>query len=355
MSLGILTLSSAIGQTVTLSPSNTPKPEFRYNYNKVDFDYSIALDTGMNVVWDLSNMVILNEVKSFYYTKNPNYISFPNHEDHPNPSIDTGPSETDTTLLRSDNVILKITDTLFFQAYSIREEEPGLFDAYVNNEAIPTLKFPFDYNSSMELENWVIDHWNGYYSSLYSWKEGDATGSLITPDSLITNLLRIHTSHDRTPWGGLSMKRNTYEWYSQNSDTPLFKVEYKYSYYNDPMGVIESGHDTTAWLLTSIEYVPPSLYENQNDLIYPNPSSSHVSLKTNSKINTISIFDTEGKFIQSINGLEPNAIEMYLEINEIKWMQRYTLDVGNLITGVYYMRYTLENGKVLNKRFMVEN
>lgn len=69
MSLGILTLSSSIGQTVTLSPSNTPKPEYRYNDNKVYFDYSIALDTGVNVVWDLLDIDdLITGVYYMHYT-----------------------------------------------------------------------------------------------------------------------------------------------------------------------------------------------------------------------------------------------------------------------------------------------
>ena len=355
MSLGILTVSISIGQTVTLSHSNTPKAEYRYNYNKVDFNYSIVLDTGINLVWDLSNMVIQNETKSYYYTKDPNYDSFPGHEYHEIYSVPV--DNSDTTYLRSDDAIYKTTDTLFLQSHRIIQTPWG--EVYIGNCDIPVLKFPFDYNSYMDLGSYIGLNYMGLPTSTTTWKKGDATGSLILPDSILTDLLRLHTYYNYNNQdgnhSGYGRRKNTYEWYAQNSEIAFFKVEYSHSSYWDMGPSYNYGYDTTAWLLTSVEFVPMEENNDENPFIYPNPSSNFIILETKGEISAISIFDSYGKLMNDIKEPESEIIQMYWVDDELQYINGYTLDINDYTSGIYYINCLLTNGEILKKRFMVEN
>lgn len=355
MPFGILTLSSSIGQTVILSPSNTPKAEYRYNYNKVDFNYSIALDTGINVAWDLSNMVIQNETKSYYYTKDLNYESFPGHEYHEVYSIPI--DNSDTTYLRSDDAIYKSTDTLFFQTHRIVQAPWG--EVYIGNCLIPVLAFPFEYNSYMDLGSYSGTNYVGLPTSTATWKKGDATGSLILPDSVFTDFLRLHTYYNFNDQdgnhSGYGIRKDTYEWYAQNSEIAFFKVECSHSSYWDMGPSYNYGYDTTAWLLTSVEFVPIEEYGDEIPFIYPNPSSSFITLETKSEISSISIFDSHGKLVNDIKAPESAVIEMYWVDDELQYINGYTVQINDYASGIYFMKCVLTNGEILKKRFMVEN
>ena len=354
MSLGVLSLSSSIGQTVTLGLSNTPKAEYRYNYNKVNFNYSIALDTGINVVWDLSNMVIQNETKSYYYTKDPNYDSFPGNEYHEFYSIPI--DHSDTTYLRSDDAIYKSTDTLFFQSHRVIQT-PG--EVFIGNCVIPVLKFPFEYNSYMDLGSSSGMNWVELPTSTSTWKKGDATGSLILPDSVFTDFLRLHTyynfSNQDGNHSGHGRRKDTYEWYAQNSEIAFLKVECSHSSGWDMGPSYNYGYDTTAWLLTSVEFVPLEEYGDENPFIYPNPSSSFITLETKSEISSISIFNSHGKLVNDIKEPESAVIEMYWVDDALQYLNGYTVEINDYASGIYYMNCVLANGEILKKRFMVEN
>lgn len=75
------------------------------------------------------------------------------------------------------------------------------------------------------------------------------------------------------------------------------------------------------------------LFENRESAIYPNPGVDYINFNTDSRLETISVFDTYGQLI-SIKKLTNNRI-----------------DISQLPSGVYIMRFDAD-GKTMNKKFI---
>ena len=76
-----------------------------------------------------------------------------------------------------------------------------------------------------------------------------------------------------------------------------------------------------------------------NDLIiFPNPTSSFITIQSNNLISPISIYDITGKLVLQNNG----------NSNEI------ILDISNLNSGLYFIKSSSQNSSI-RKRFIVSN
>ena len=94
---------------VVLGPQNSPFRESEYIYKKVDSNVSARplLDLTPNIMnWDVRNLAITNESKSFYFTQDPSYKSFPIN--FPSWGIPY-PHNFDTSFIKSNGFVYRNT------------------------------------------------------------------------------------------------------------------------------------------------------------------------------------------------------------------------------------------------------
>ncbi len=148
-------------QPVLLSGKNTPKAEYAYVYKEIVFDYTKAIHAGADTVWDFSDIQILSDTTYSYYTHNSDYNSFLGYD---YPSYVTAPDPTDNSYLRSDNVIYRITDSSFYEAYHMSWISTAFSSQHIESGGEFVLKFPFQYNSYMSTGGETYSSWGDGYS-----------------------------------------------------------------------------------------------------------------------------------------------------------------------------------------------
>lgn len=321
-------------QITLVNSKNIPKSETRYVYQKVDFDFSNAVHGGSDTVWNFSDIINQVDTISYYFTRNPYYNSFPGY---------TSPANLDSNYLRSDNGIFKVTDTLFFKSHALIT--PSSFSGqnpYVGTLQYPILKFPFPFNDIIEIYNSI----NPGQITKIEWKESDAYGSLVTPDSVYNNLLRIHQYsyiwYDESH-SGHGKEVNTYEWYAENSELPLFKVAFSDSSYSD-FSPLTHVYDTIAWLFTSKVSIPYNSIEentcNNKLIIYPSPANDVLNIMSLYPVRNIEIFNMQGIILKTI--VEHSLTNTCL------------IDVKPFDNGLYLMRIQLKDGSIFCRKFLIE-
>jgi len=311
-------------QPILLNNKNTPKAEYTYVFKNIAFEYSKAIHSGADTIWDFSDIEILNDSTYNYYTHDSDYISFPGHEY----TSATPPDPTDTTYLRSNNAIFRITDTLFYQAYSVVYVPFPCYCTFIDNVVIPLLKFPFQYNS-------IIGS---------NWKKADAYGTVIFSDSSV-NMLRVTTHETHYQQTGnhshITDTVDTYEWYADNSELPFIRVvtigRYEYDFGGPPI----PSYDTIAWLFTAKIYNPPLIPEADSVAVFPSPAFDWVYLKTFFDVDRLSIYNIEGRLVNELFNLPGKT--------------KHPINIINLEKGIYILRGELSNGKTFYKKIFVGN
>lgn len=322
-------------QPILLNGKNTPKAECTYIYKKIKFNYANAIHAGPDTIWNFSDIEIQSDSTYDYYTRNPEYESFPGIYDFV--TVDP-PDPSDTTYLRSDNAIYRLTDSLFYQAYFLYNLiQPPNYATFIDDGVFPVFRFPFQYNSFMNMGSTTS------YSDYTKWKKGDAYGTIIIPDSTYSDVLRTNTYFDYFQEAGMShdsygRTTNTYEWYTDDSELPLMKVVVSDSWTMNSFGgsgLPNHTYDTTAWIFTTkINHnLPDSIF------VFPCPAYDWVYLKTYYDVNKLSIYNIEGRLVSELFNL-PGKI-------------KHPIEIINLEKGIYILRGELSNGKSFYKKIIV--
>jgi len=340
--IALLLNAEAISQITLLRTNNTPKAESQYIYQKVKINYNDAVFAGNDTIWNFSDMVFQNDSLNYYFTRNPYYNSFPGYQN---------PGTLDSTYLRSDNAIYRVTDTVFFKSHTIII--PPSFSGqnpYIGNVYYPILRFPFLLDSIIDLGGYQGSALGfSILQSCQNWKKADAYGSLQLSDTLLVNTLRLHTLYSYSALtgshSGFGETNNTYEWYDEKAELPLMKVEFSDSWSYD-MGLSTHSYDTSAWVFISKVNIPYNSipeYGNSSESmkIFPCPATDAVYIKTKKVIKTLKIY--------SIQGLLKGE---QLDLSAISDV--YRLNISMLENGLYLIKGTYNDGGMFCEKLLIE-
>jgi len=306
---------STYGQIALTKQNNTPDAEYRYHFKSVQFDYSSITYTGMDTIWNIDSLIFQNDILSKFFTRDTNYISFPGYSY--NPDLSPPPDPMDSTLLRTDNAICRITDSEMYQAYKVFFPPNGApFDDYIGETHIPYLQFPFYYNDSMDAGS-GISSFEGYYKKVDTWKIADAFGSLIVNDTVYKNTLRVFTYESiyvSVSHGFSDYTSNKYEWYTEDHQLPVLSLDFiEHEWLND--GTYQHNYDTVSWIFDFKEYVPPTAINEESVFsdyfsIYPCPAKDIININTTHPITNLKLYDLLGNEIINLNNHDISSINV---------------------------------------------
>ncbi|HBG70380.1 MAG: hypothetical protein A2W93_15670 [Bacteroidetes bacterium GWF2_43_63] len=325
---------------ITLSASNTPKAEYKYTFQKIQFNYSDLFHAGADTVWDISGAVFTGDSSTIHYTQDTAFDPFPGccmtNELH------DYLNNLDNSFLQVNGYVYQITDTAFIIAYERRSDQyTSCF--VMDDKSYPIISFPFGYGSINER------HDNMQEKTIAWQKEGDAWGSLICPDTTYQNVLRIKTT-DSTFYqpipnhpgaaGGNSVK---YEWYNADSDVPVLSLSFNYWYYWDSVSDYW-GRDTTALLYQSKTYLPLDtpfhvIVPENSIVLYPNPATNTIAIEGNDSISELVIYNTSGYAV--------------MHFNQITAGKKVRVNISTLSKGLYIAAGKFTSEVSFRKKFIV--
>ncbi len=158
----------------------------------------------------------------------------------------------------------------------------------------------------------------------------DGYGTVITPNGTFQNALRIKRVRTATQTsGGVSQDyhNESYQWVTE-SNGPVLVIAFN--------TFTTNGQTTTQ---PSLAYFSPSStlstidMDNKKDeiVIYPNPTSKFITIKSKDDIKNISIISLDGKVVQ-------------------KTQNSGMIDVSELPNGIYVVQGELKSGKIISKK-----
>lgn len=329
------------GQISLTTEHNTPKPEYIYKYISVDFDFDSYIYPGIDTIWNIANPIINNDTLKRFFTRDSTYISFPGY--YYNPEICPPPDPRDTSILRTANTIFRISETEMYHAYEIfyPPDYSGI-SAYIGETYIPYLKFPFQFNDSMDAGSYNY-HDNGYMWFKRAWKMADSYGKLNWQDTTYNNVLRVYSYtylSEGTVHDGIDFYTHKYEWYNEDYQLPILFIEFnEYAWFSD--GIHNESFDSTAYIFDSKQYITPSYTlpaePNHKYLeVFPSPANDRIFINSNKSIISIKLLDLHGKVILSINEQDMSSI-----------------NVSYLTNGFYILFAQFEDGIYLTKKIII--
>ncbi len=329
--------NSATGQ-ITLTSANTPKAEYKYTFQKIQFNYTDLFHAGADTVWNISSAVFTGDTTTTHYTQDTAFDPFPGCA--ATWDIIDSINNLDFTYLKTSNAIYQVTDSAFILAYGTKDVEGNL--TVIDPLNIPLQIFPFSFGSVMPKPANMPDKY-------IEWeKTCDAYGTLICPDTTYHNVLRIKTT-DSTFYqlipnhpGTTSLKSVKYEWYTSGSNVPVLSLGLYYSIIDYPSE--QWWRDTIALLFQSKTYLPLDtpfqVIVPENSIItYPNPATNTITIEGNDSISELIIFNTSGFAV--------------MHFNQITAGNKVTVNISALSKGLYIAAGRFTSGADFRKRFIV--
>ena len=326
------------GQITLTSSHNSPKGNFRYIYDTVVFNYANALPSGADISWSLTDLNFMNDTISYYYTRNPNYISFPGYPIH------SYPDPEDTSYLYSNYSIYRTSDTLYSKAYALVKPPFGGANA-VEQVDVKILRYPFPYQYTMYEYAYSGQTMYGFPDTICAWKKSEAWGTLILPDTVYPSTLRIQTYRyyfgDQGYHSGSGSRIQTFEWFDQNSELCILSLNIKELIIRDYSPPYTYFKDTIALFNTQRNYSPCTLGMGNTQVekplqIYPNPASTWIALNS-AYPGTVSILDIHGHEL----------------INRTINKGQTRIDISSFSTGLFFINLTTKT-KSYSEKFIKE-
>ena len=216
------------------------------------------------------------------------------------------------------------------------------FSTYTDNQT--ALEFPFTYGDNFD-DTWeqLMYHIDmGYYvmrdSSIVT-VEADGYGTITTPAGEFQNVLRLKRTTIDYSWanytgtGWMSLGAGTdiqYEWYAPNIKVPvmiIMEFDWMPGSYNVRY-LVE--HNFTSGIKERVDY---------NLEIFPNPTTDRVTIKTDKRFNSASIY--------SLNGSQLNVVT-----SQTGQHHQQTIDLSKYPKGVYFIEVEFEDGNVVKERII---
>ena len=263
----------------------------------------------------------------------------------------SGESEFNVVLSESDN-------DYFFNCNNSLLEEKGFASKDINltySDPLVKMKYPFSYGDQF------TDKWAGntMYQNItridligdYT-VTADAFGTLILPDRVLKNTLRIKTektSIEAGPCSSLESHTVRYLWYAAQYRFPVMVIT--------TMEVKSSGQEPVITRSAAINLQQPSSPEviaNVSDpvqdnsdvsvIVFPNPFSEKLTynyfLRTAIPV-TVELFDMTGRLNHRLVNTQIQPEGLHTGV--------VTSDETRLTPGIYYLRFTFDNKVVISK------
>ncbi len=216
------------------------------------------------------------------------------------------------------------------------------FTTYTNNAT--GLEFPFTYGDSFD-DTWEslmyyieLGHYFMRDSSIVT-VDADAYGTITTPAGEFQNVLRIKrttlvyswTNYDGTEWLFTgSFNDINYEWYAPNIKVPVMiiqELEWMPNFYSVRY-LVE--HNFSTGIEDRADYKLE---------IFPNPTTERVTIKTDEKFNSVSIYSLNGQQINEVSSHENPS-------------HQQIIDLSKYPKGVYLIEVGFEDGGIVTERII---
>jgi hypothetical protein len=216
------------------------------------------------------------------------------------------------------------------------------FTTYTNN--VTGLEFPFTYGDSFD-DTWESMMYYielGYYfmrDSAIVTVDADAYGTITTPAGEFQNVLRLKRTTIDYSWmnyGGTGWLFNgsftdiNYEWYAPNIKVPVMiiqEIEWL-------PGTYEVRYLVEHNFSTGIEDIADHRLE-----VFPNPTTDRVTIKTDKKFNSVSIYSLLGKQLDVVTSQTGQS-------------HQQTIDLSKYPKGVYLIEVGFEDGNAVKERII---
>tara|TARA_R110001592_G_scaffold343413_1_gene634059 strand:- start:2064 stop:3020 length:957 start_codon:yes stop_codon:yes gene_type:complete len=318
--LSSISLTVLKAQTITATGIN---PSVGEDYVRVLTPSFSEGSSGTGQTWDISSITGSNSGATVVAV-----ASTPNGANHPlaNIAYDDG-----------TNFSYFKTSSSVFQFHGI---EGSVSMIYSNPEDL--LRFPFSYSDSYS-DSWTATFTSGldFYRSGETTVTADGTGSLITPNGTISNVLRIHSVQvytDSADLGGapyiINYTNDQYFWYKDGNHFPLASTYTLTSSVSGP---------TTGGFYTDLNVgIKENSLLSKSLKLSPNPATDFVQISVDMEKNdkvVISIINMIGEEVY---------YKEYLSGN-----QSFNINTKNLDKGVYFVRVGV-NGGFASKKLIVQ-
>lgn len=311
--LFLLPIHLSFGQPVLTQPNTGPVIGESFVLNRFDWDGD-SQGTGVNQTWDYSGIVTTSTTATSIVNPNtmPSSSSFP----AANTGINYASTQYEYNLINATNW----SREGFYAG--------GVAIPYQNSELLIT--YPFEYTDT------YVDPFSSTFVSGGTWyREGDVTvtadayGSLILPSGTVPDVLRVKVYEDYgDTYGGSELYHyytTIYMFYRPGYHFPILSLT---NYIQGATTVNYGNYIDDATLSIKPETSVASIN------LYPSPAHHQVSLdlgKYAAEFERIEIYDLSGKLV-------------YLNQNLPQ-----TIDVSDLLTGVYVVHIYLNEEKIVRK------
>lgn len=328
--IGSLALMCSVSLAQPVLTATGINPVIGESFTLFNTGYVSPGNSGANQTWDLSSMTGTSGGLSTIVapSSTTNGASFPNANIAWNNT--TGGSDS----------YFKTSSTAL-QNYGVSNS--SVLMPYSNPEDV--LHFPFAYTNTFS-DTWATQFVSGgytFYRTGTTTVTADGYGTLVTPLTTYTNVMRIHyvqvyqdSAYVGTPYI-ITYNNDQYMWYKEGAHVQIASV---YTLTSSAGGPYTGGG-----------YVTGSVgIDNLSDIIsssdlYPNPASDKITVDftlTLAQKVDIRLFDIVGQqvdIIQAVDGIQgKNTIP---------------IDVADLSKGVYFLQIGLNGNKSVNKSFVI--
>lgn len=328
-----------INSQITINESDLPSvgDSLRYSIagNYYQFDFTL---TDTNMVWDFNNLSPADQILNYYESPTSAPLSY---------QITFNVFNTDMCINKNDFSLYgnAITDVYFYYNKSNSKFEEVGYGAKIND-----VPFPVTYD-----DNDVIFKYPASY--------GDSDSSFMSWDVTIPTIGYVsqkrHRNYEVDGWGTVKLPIGQYDClrvkskviqidsaYNQSFPIPLpaitsYYTEYYWITKTEKLPVLrvvidDFSQETTVYYADVMQQFTgnKNITQDENIIIYPNPASDFINVKSKDKNYNLKIYNSNGALVKVVD-----------KINKV--------DISNLSSGIYLIEVTTQN-KRFTKKFIKE-
>lgn len=203
-----------------------------------------------------------------------------------------------------NRIIKKDSDSLKYTGYSFKID--GQQVGFRSDTIETGYEFPLEYGDSYNSRGYTKMDFNPFFNAIFIQyrqrsSEVDGHGTLITPYSTFNTIRVHHTINEQdslyvdiqgfSTWVPIERTTHQYEWWAKDEMRPAMMIQTE---------EVNGGENVTA-ITYKDEYLGLDASLNEltafNASVYPNPSSDLLNVETNVPVNSLRIFDIQGKLM----------------------------------------------------------
>lgn len=298
------------GQTINLNSRPLAGDVLQFKMDTMSIDTNIL---GWAATWDFSQLIFSD---SIYYSA----LDGNNTSNLENFYTDVFFNTENGQMMYYESNNLNLLEIGF-------PSSPGCNRSYIS--PLKILKYPFGFNDTLNSSYIYFADcpWKKYTGHGSIAVKGDGSGTLILPDGIYTNVLRVKSVY-YTQNNGVSKKTLKYDWYASSHKFPLLSYVVKY-YFPYTTSNFDNKY---VKILVNESYA--GIQSMQNDLLVgPNPATNYLNIIGESDFNKAEIF----------NGFGLKVCEFQISESNSK------LDISKLENGIYMILLSNKSQSVCKK------